>query len=210
MESLKKLDEVCSPDPRTHAFTLLDANHPGFFRKRTLQDFHRAAETIILHDGVPEAVRNHFQTARNLIIYSWFYYPFNVTAQLCAYTSVEMAVRAKLSDRKTAFKSLLKKAVAAGLISDKGFSIPKLRKQAIQRHNKGLPENLRLPEPQLLTAYSNAVANAIPFLRNELAHGNPMLHEQGAKEVRICSELINQLWPRPSWGSKIDEPQHRW
>src|SRR6266849_1187329 len=118
MESLKTLVEICQKDPRQDFFTALDANHPGFFRKRTLEDFHRAAESIRLHEGVPEEIRNHFQTARNLIIYSWFYYPFNVTAQLCAYTSAEFALRARSKDRKTPFAVLLKKAVDDAWISD--------------------------------------------------------------------------------------------
>src|SRR6266446_1007194 len=112
MESLKKLDEICQPDVRQNAFSVLDSKYPGIFRKRTVEDFHRAAESIELHDGVPEEIRNHFQTARNLIIYSWFYYPFNITAELCAYTSVEYALRLRIGDRKTPFAKLLETAVA--------------------------------------------------------------------------------------------------
>jgi hypothetical protein len=93
MEHLKKLQEVCKMDVRQGFFTAMDPKHPGIFRKRALEDFHRAAESIQLHSGVPEPVRDHFQTARNLIIYAWFYYPFNITAQLTAYTSVEFALR---------------------------------------------------------------------------------------------------------------------
>ena len=43
--------------------------------------------------------------------------------------------------------------------------------------------------------HCDALVKALPFLRNELAHGTTMLHEQGALQVRICAELINQLFP---------------
>ena len=195
MESLKKLEEICQPDSRTHAFTLLDPNHPGFLRKRTIEDFHRAAESISLHEGVPERIRSHFETARNLIIYSWFYYPFNVTAQLCAYTSVEYALRLKANDRRMPFKRLLQRAVDQGWITDKGFSRPQRRRDAIQRHNEGLPPEFQVPEPPMIREYCDAIAESLPFLRNQLAHGSSLLHEQGALQVRICAELINQLFP---------------
>jgi hypothetical protein len=74
MESLKKFEEVCQPDVRQGAFVVCDANSPNGFRPLTLKDFCDDAESIQLHEGVPEKVRNHFQTARNLIIYAWFYY----------------------------------------------------------------------------------------------------------------------------------------
>jgi hypothetical protein len=200
MEALKKLEQISQADPRTHAFTLLDANHPGLFRKRTIEDFHRVAESIRLHDGVPEPIRSHFETARNLIIYSWFYHPFNVTAQLSAYITVEFALRTKFNDRKTNFKGLVKKAVDAGLVTDNGFSIPRRKAQSNRAYNQGLPADLQIPEPTLLRQYSEGLAKSIPFLRNELAHGTTLLHEKGASEVRICAELINQLFPTTHHG----------
>ena len=54
-----------------------------------------------------------------------------------------------------------------------------------------------VPEPTLIREYSDALSENIPLLRNELAHGTPMLHEQGALHVRICAELINQLYAPP-------------
>lgn len=182
-------------DVRQGYFTIMDSKHLGIFRKRGLEDFHRAADSIRLHASVPEPIRDHFQTARNLIIYSWFYYPFNITAQLSAYTSVEFALRTKTKDRKTRFSVLLKKAVDKGWISDRGFSIARRRKQAIQRMNEGMPPKFQTPEPAMVREYCDVLAKTIPSLRNSLAHGTTMLHEQGASHVRICAELINQLFP---------------
>jgi hypothetical protein len=92
MESLKELNEITEPDPRQRFFVKLTNSGA---RPQTLEDFHRDAESLRLHAGVPNEIRSHFETARNLIIYSWFFYPFNVTAQLSAYISIEFALRTR-------------------------------------------------------------------------------------------------------------------
>jgi hypothetical protein len=197
MESLKPLSEVSEPDVRQKAFVTIDLADETM-RPLTLEDFHRRATSIELHAGVPEAIRSHFETARNLIVYSWFFYPFNVTAELAAYTTVEFAVRSKFNDRKTHFQKLLKKAVDDGLIKDQGFSIPVQRVAAIREHNAEFPAEFQIPETTLLRQYSDTLARTIPFLRNQLAHGNAVLHNHGESTVRVCAEVINQLFPPPA------------
>ncbi len=200
MESLKKFEEICQKDPRQDAFSVLDPRHRGIFRKRTVEDFHQTAESISLHDGVPEEIRSHFATARNLIVYSWFYYPFNVAAQLSAYVSVEFALKHRSGKlgRKSSFSQLLKNAVKKGWISDKGFSHPKARLERIRRMNATCPPELRASEPALVREYCDALAKSMPFFRNDLAHGSSFLWEAGASQVRACAELINQLFPHPT------------
>ena len=197
MESLEPLAEVTEPDVRQKFWVALDLSN-GTQRPFTLDDFHHRAASIELHGGVPEEVRSHFETARHLIIYSWFYYPFNVTAELAAYTSAEFALRTRFNDRKTPFKSLLQKAVDTKLVSDSGFSIPKLRAERIREHNEAMPADFQTPEPALLREYSDVLTKAIPYLRNQLAHGSTTLHNHGARTVRICAELINQLFDPPT------------
>jgi hypothetical protein len=63
--------------------------------------------------------------------------------------------------------------------------------------NEGMPPDFQTPEPAMVREYSDTLAKVIPSLRNSLAHGTTMLHEQGALHVRICAELINQLFPLP-------------
>lgn len=196
MEALKPLSQVTEPDVRQSFFVALDCT-TGTSRPFTIEDFHRRAASIELHAGVPEKIRSHFETARNLILYSWFFYPFNVTAELAAYTTVEFALRTKFNDRKTRFKTLLKQAVDAGLITDHGFTVPTRNAADIREHNEGVPAEFQIPEPTLLREYSDNLTRSIPYLRNELAHGTNMLHDHGAFTVRICAELINQLFLKP-------------
>ena len=198
MESLKKFDEICQNDPRQDFFCIID-RVDGTTRKRTLQDFHNRADQIRLHDGVPEQIRSHFETARNLIIYSWFFYPFNVTAELCAYTSVEFALKTKngSSSSKISFKKLLQTAVEQKWICDEGFSHVKRRRKNIRDHIESLPPEYRMPQSSMSDEYCKNLTKSLPYLRNELAHGSSMLHEQGAFTVQICADLINQLFPKP-------------
>jgi hypothetical protein len=93
--------------------------------------------------------------------------------------------------------------VDTGLITDGGFSIPKRRAERVREDNEGLPADFQTPEPALLREYSNVLTHNIPYLRNQLAHGTTMLHHHGASTVRICAELINQLFPAPG-ANKIE------
>jgi hypothetical protein len=199
MESLKKLDQICQPDVRQSFFARLDLNNPNGYRSLVLEDFYNAAESVHLHEGVPEEIRNHFQTARNLIIYSWFYYPFNVTAELCAYTSAEFALRIKSGHKtgRSSFRKLLEKAVAENWIRDEGFSHVKRKHENFQSFNESLPPEFQRPQSQLAQDYCKAMIGVLPRLRNTLAHGSTMLHQGGATTVRICADLINQLFEKP-------------
>jgi hypothetical protein len=195
MESLKKLSEVSEADPRQALFSRIDPSAPDFFRARTLGDVHALAEAITLNSAVPPNIRDHFETARNLIVYSWFYYPFNVTAQLAAYVSVEYALRERMTDRTTNFGPLLTRAVQLGIINDQGFSIPSAQLKRIREWNAELPPEMHLAEPSSLSEYSKAIAADLPRARNSLAHGTTTLHHMGASTVALAAEIINQLFP---------------
>jgi len=195
METLKQFDEICQKDARQDLFSIIN-HRDGTTRKRTLEDFHRRAEKMRLHNGVPQHIRSHFETARNLVVYSWFYYPFNVTAELCAYTSVEYALRVKNGTQaKPSFRKLLEKAVEQKWISDEGFSHIKQKHENLRAYNEELPAEARIPQSKLAQEYCKNLVKVIPSLRNTLAHGSSMLHEQGAFTVKICADLINQLFP---------------
>jgi hypothetical protein len=43
--------------------------------------------------------------------------------------------------------------------------------------------------------YVRQLKGPISRLRNSLAHGNPMLHPNAADTLKICCDLINQLFP---------------
>jgi hypothetical protein len=61
-DPLKALSEVYKPDVR-------QANLVG-----DLSDIHSVLTEIVLHDGVPSNVRQLFETAKTVSLYSWFAY----------------------------------------------------------------------------------------------------------------------------------------
>jgi hypothetical protein len=166
---------------------------------------HELAASSALHDGVPEVVRSHFATAQNLLAYSWFHYPFNVTAQFLAYVSVEAALKHRYPNLKShrrpkepaGFKELVAHAVCQGDVSDTGFA--HVRWQIEDRERElaaGLPWSAAL-STEHIRPYVAVLIETLPGLRNSFAHGEYMLHNQGAGSVRICAEFINQLFVVP-------------
>ena len=80
-EQLKPLEQIFEPDERQKAFS------------RTLQDRHESLSQIILNDNVPLNVKELFETAKNLSLYSWFVYRFHQAAELISFSALEMALR---------------------------------------------------------------------------------------------------------------------
>jgi hypothetical protein len=108
MEKLKPLSEVCRPDIRYRSRVDLD-KATGAISETTIESLYSLIERLTLRPTVPDEVRNHFETAKNLALYSWFVYSFNVVAAMHAFSSLEMALRMK-SGEKRSFKVLLDKA----------------------------------------------------------------------------------------------------
>ena len=109
MERLKPLGEVCQPDVRYRNQVDLDLT-TGAVSETTIQSLHVLIEPIQLNEKVPEEVRNHFEIARNLALYSWFVYPFNVVAAMQAYSTLEMALKQKVGKERIGLKKSLAQA----------------------------------------------------------------------------------------------------
>lgn len=191
VEILKDLSELCLADERQKLFVADFDEVTGACRHWGIEDVYHEAASIELSVNVPDKIKSHFATALNLLVYSWFYYPFNVTAQFMAYTTVELALKEKYGvkrySKKSSFRTLLDRAVKDGLIKSKGFSHIQNKSSYVpylgaELHSSGEQD------------YCDVLVEALPYLRNQLAHGSPMLHPNGGKSVRICSELINQLF----------------
>lgn len=185
MEKLKSFKDILEPDVRQKNFAKFES---GKFVPIEAKDVYAKARSIILSEHVPEAIHNHFATALNLLAYSWYYYPFNVTAEFIALVSVEMALKERLSsDSKLGFKKLLKKAISLELISSSGFSHISEKKEIVPVELEGF---YRVDHSN----YCQILVETIPELRNAFAHGTNLLHPNGHNSVRICAEIINQLF----------------
>jgi len=99
MERLKRLEDICRPDERYLNRADIDLS-TGAETRTTIESIYVLVEEIELGAGVPDEVRSHFEIARNLAVYSWFVYSFNVVAGMQALASLEMAVRKKTNATK--------------------------------------------------------------------------------------------------------------
>jgi hypothetical protein len=206
-DPLKALSEVCAPDARQAAFV------------GTLADTHAILTQITLHAGVPINVRQLFETAKNVSLYSWFVYRFHQVAESVAYSALEMALRERAgfvewsgpaAPRHLTLRPLLDQAKKERWIRNENF--PSLRRMATEKArmeklalllptmtaNKDYP----IAEPtedeinaamRTLDFVQILVENA-PQLRNWLAHGSSMLSPRSLRTLELVAEVVNQLF----------------
>jgi hypothetical protein len=210
-DPLKPLDQIYEPDERQQ------------FIPATLEQRHRVLSEIRLNGSVPVQVRQLFETAKNLSLYSWFAYRFHQVSELISFTALEMALRdrfltenppqADSTQRAPSLHALLQHAKVNKWITNEGF--PSLYEQArlLAEHNKVLKilqehdfeEEPIMPieeagEEEIAAAIADmdmaeAVANNANKIRNNLAHGSSTLHPGSVTTLRINAEVINQIYP---------------
>ena len=135
----------------------------------------------------------HFDTARNLLIYSWFVYRFNQVAELHAFSSLEFALKTKCGASSKGLKKLLESAVERGWIMDSGFRYFRSVADVVMPDDEADSGN---PDAKDVQEYCKTLIGTLPFIRNELAHGSRMLHPNGLTTLTIVAALINQLFER--------------
>ena len=205
-DPLKSLDKICEPDTRQ-----------AFFRGVSLDCNHAELSRIVLSKRVPVGVRQLFETAKNLSLYSWFVYRFHQVSELVACSALEMALRLRYEKEncKTAriyLKGLLKHAQEKNWIDNERFShLNKIARQNAE-HEKSLkvilsgaldggksipidpPTEQEIREARNKLDMVSGIVEAIPGLRNELAHGSSTLNPSSIASLRIVAEVINQIY----------------
>ena len=205
-DPLKPLDEICEPDVRQ-----------AFFRGASLDRDHAELSDIVLSEKVPADVRQLFETAKNLSLYSWFVYRFHQISKLIAYSALEMALRLryeKESGKKTnaSLRKLLEHARKEDWINNEGFScLNEIARQNAERKKfqeavlsgdfeTGEPVAVDPPtEQEIREAWNeldmvSGIVETIPIERNELAHGSSSLTHNSIATLRVVAEVINQIY----------------
>ncbi len=224
-ESLRTIDTLCEPDPRNLGFIRFDSV-VGNARPTTALDQLEDVARFTLRTEVPESVRVHFETAKNLYAYAWFVYRFHAVAEQQALTSLEFALRERLEGEVTQFPSKgkrrpnglsgwLDEALAHRLISNARFT--KRIEWALQRARSRAELQMvdQMQRSGTLTAevdYSSVkpspedldhdwigvFIDSLPKIRNAYGHGSSLLHPTVLRTFEIVSDLINQLFiPAP-------------
>lgn len=199
----KALSDVLEPDRRQVHYSVPDTT--GGFRRKELADHYETILQFSLHDGVPEPVRIHFDTARNLLLYDWFAYRFIQVAELHVFSTVEMALRVRLgyhdSKALARLNTLLSMALGSGLLKDEGFRLYRQARERRARESIDWPwtDGQTVEEARDPLSYTRGLINYLRDSRNTLAHGSPMLMPHGYRWLCMCCDLINQIFPDPEY-----------
>lgn len=188
-DELKKLDELMLPDPRFQCFGWKP------------ESIHRELQKHELNPRTPEAVRSQFDKARNLLLYSWYVYSFAALANLAAYSALELALAIRIqsedpvkSEKIRGLHNRMAHALKSGWWNEDQVRHFVELKAVI--NSDPFPGN----KPPIEDAKSNLLLlkaqDSMPKLRNSMAHGAPTLHPPNFKNLSICCDLINQLYPK--------------
>ena len=204
--SVKPLADVYRPDDR--------ARHFG-----TLGERHDVLAAIVLHETVPDHVRELFDTARNLSLYSWCVYDFHPIADLTGFLALEAAVKARAARQSPelamikSFRKLMDKALENGWIAEDRIAgrraIARARVadrkalDAIGQMNEAGMDSMPVEEPteEEITQEERgmriiaSICEAGVKIRNSLAHGERTLTPGSERRLRMTADLINQLFP---------------
>jgi hypothetical protein len=206
-DPLKPLSAVLEPDPRHTQFVL------------KLPDLHAVLSRIVLAEHVPLNVRQLFETAKNVSLYSWFVYRFHQVAELVAYSALEMALRERAgfvewaaldSPRAPGLKRLLEQSKKEGWLKSERF--PSFRMLATERArhaqvisaisvevpaetteiNEPTEDEIRLAMHEIDIV--QILIDSAPETRNRLAHGSSTLSPRSVHTLGLVAEAINQLF----------------
>lgn len=195
-------EEMLEPDRRHRAHMIFD-DELSAYRPITLQDYYGPVGGLAMAAGTPKEVRSQFDKARSAFRQSWFDYELTALAELQAYVVVEFALRMRLEEEtdrhsRWTLHRLLEEAVARGWLRDSGFQIdPQSRPPGQAEVGLADTEQPAASNPQ---AYCRILIDALPRLRNDLAHGSPYLNFPGGAvfTLKLCADIINQLYSEPA------------
>lgn len=220
-DRLRNPQAALLPDRRTGSFAGIRAD--GSSSKITLQDRYEDVCEFALNESVPNDVRVHFETAKNLYLYAWFVYRFFPVAEKHVLATLEFALRERLAqlypDRYGAdakwvpgMAKMLKQARDGKLISNDGMRAYH-RHATLRARERVSDEATRLlretgaefveydPDSAapMEEDYSwDALATyleTLPAIRNMYAHGSSNLHATVLGTFEIVTDLVNQLFP---------------
>ena len=201
-DRLKPIEEVFDSDPR-HKFFIVYDEIKRNDRPLEINDLYLDLQEFILNPNVPEKVKTHFDTARNLYLYSWFVYRFYPVAELQAYASLEFALKEKFKKEKLktpiGLRLLLNNALEKGWIRDEGIRhyhrIDKRRNEYKTLVQDVYDFEQERVNNQSTNEYVKILVDNLPSLRNTIAHGSSYLTNRVYLAFEICCDLINQLYP---------------
>lgn len=189
------------------------------FGTNKIIDVYHIAEEIHIDGNVPEEIRRRFNTAKNLIVYSWYVSHFLAIATFQSLVALELTLRWRYYDgklppgHKKTLKSLLDHAVKEGWLKDKDFGIywdhqrsSAYMKEIIDAFDRFRDEGLEeieidddparfdgiVADPEY--SYVKHMPKNISGIRNSLAHGSSGIMPGLVGIVERSAEIVNLLF----------------
>jgi hypothetical protein len=170
MEKFKSLEELTEMDEKHRLMGLVCGSIPS------LEGMHKFLSKEVLNEETPDEIKGQFNVAKNMALYSYYFYALAPEVHLKTYSIIEHALRVKTNPQKPMMlKALINHAVAQRWISDSGF-----------RH-------IKTPSP--VNEWCKSMVETIPSLRNSKAHGSTILVGDCLHHISSCADFINQLFP---------------
>lgn len=182
-EKLRPAQYIYEPDPRNVLTAWVDRTS-GVIRPVQASDLYNAVASFVFGPAVPEDIAQHFETVKNVYLYSWFIYRFQPVAEMQSMACLEYALRTRLADE-----------IKAGKLKAKRPGLHKLMRYAIDNQlleNKGFARWVRAQDPEWDLLRS--LENALPQIRNDYAHGSYNLMPTALGIIELVYEIINQLF----------------
>ncbi|MGR0277736.1 hypothetical protein ACUM5Y_01665 [Marinomonas dokdonensis] len=170
MEKFKTLDELTKIDRKHLHFVDHNGEHLN------LNWLHKALSKEVLNDEVPDEIKGQFNVARNMALFTYYFYALASEVHLKTYTVIEHALRLKINPQsRMSLAKMINHAVAQRWISDAGF-----------RH---------LETDELGNEWCKSMVDIIPKMRNSKAHGSTILVPDCLHHICVCTDFLNQLFP---------------
>lgn len=170
MEKFKSLDEITQMDVKHGSVSKLTGYIPD------LKGMHEFLSGEILNEEVPDVIKGQFNVAKNMALYTYYFYALAPEVHLKTYTVIEHALRIKANSKKRLMlKALVDLAIKEKWIVESGF-----------RH---------LEDSSKDNDQCKSLVKALSKLRNAKAHGSEMLVGHCLDEIAICTDFLNQLFP---------------
>lgn len=206
-DALKSIDQVLECDPRNKC--------------TELTEWHSRIAEIVLVETTPIEVRQIFENAKNIALFTYFAYRLHQSAEIIGYTALEKALKMKFEIEKD--NLILEKnpkrlvdymnlALEQGWIKSEGYHSSRLSAASRVEHRKVIEliksgaldhqESIPIPEAEESEIIAEMqemriaerVLHAGRHVRNFLAHGDGGLAPSAIGTLKKIAEEINQLF----------------
>ncbi|MFP1683444.1 hypothetical protein ACLD0W_13105 [Alloalcanivorax sp. C16-1] len=204
-DALKSLEEFGLPDSRNDSLDITS--------------WHARVARIVLEEKVPIDVRQTFENAKNISLYSYYSYRLHQSAEIIGYKALEQALKAKYDAVKGALSQNPPKTLAnyveialeqSWVTDEKMFSMRPIAAERVrERHVRKMilngeieAEPVASPKPteeQILQELrsmqvARKALHGARRMRNYHMHEDTGLSDTSAEVLQDLAELINQIF----------------